>query len=182
MTSATPGGLLQLARDTVYRLRDAAASGSGVDALRDAGHSGGAALYDAFRAWVRDAPGDGADPAELTLEDFSSRAKEFFARAGWGNVVLRSAHDALAVVEIGQCWEAASGGRGGDGAHGCHVTTGALAGFLEALAAYPLAVMEVECARETGAACLFLAGNEQMLDDAYRRIVAGESWRGLGVE
>ncbi len=175
MTAPPSSELLQLARDTVYTLRDAASSGSGVDALRDAGHSGGSALYDAFRIWVRAAGGD--DPAQLTLEDFSSQARDFFAGAGWGNLVLRSSHDAFAVVEIEQCWEAASVGK--EGTHGCHVTTGALAGFLQPLAGYPLAVMEVECARETGASCRFLAGNEQMLDDAYQRIVAGESWETL---
>jgi len=178
MTAATSGGLVQLARDTIYTLRDAAASGSGVDALRDAGHSGGSALYDALRDWLRADGGD--DPAQLTLAEFSSRARDFFAGAGWGNVVIRSSHDALAVVEIEQCWEAESGGR--EGTHGCHVTTGALAGFLQPLAGYPLAVMEVECARETGACCRFLAGNEQMLDDAYQRIVAGESWETVGAE
>lgn len=173
MTSSTSGALVQLARETVLDLSDAAASAAGVASLRDAGHAGGAALYSAFSERLRD---DGhADPAEMSLEEFSSHATSFFEKAGWGKVALRSLHDALAAIDIEQCWEAASP----SGGRGCHVTIGALAGFLTPLADYPLAVMEVECGSE-GGVCRFLAGNAEMLDDVYQRLVKGEGWETIG--
>lgn len=168
------GSPVQLPRETIRALSDAASSARGVDALRDAGHSGGSALYTAFSGWLRDS-GYG-DPADMPLDQFSSRAATFFESAGWGAVALRSSHDALAVVDIDRCWEVeADGGR-----RGCHVTTGALAGFLAPLADYEVAVMEVECGGNGGGACRFLAGNAEMLDDAYNRLVAGESWETIG--
>jgi hypothetical protein len=59
------------------------------------------------------------------------------------------------------------------------VTTGALAGFLAPLADYPLAVLEVECGREKSESCRFLAGNAEMLDEAYERLVGGEDWESV---
>lgn len=173
MTSATPRGLVQLASETLRRLSDSAESASGVDAVRDAGHAGGASLYAAFAEYIGEA--GGGDPAEMPLEEFSSRAAEFFRASGWGSVTFRSSHDALAVIDIEHCWEAEAGGAGG-----CHVTTGLLAGFLTPLADYPVAVMEAECSAEGSATCRFLAGNAEMLDDAYRRLGAGENWETIG--
>ena len=107
MTPANSSGLVQLASETLRRLSNSAESAAGVDALREAGHAGGAALYAAFAETVRSS--GGGDPAELALEEFSSRASSFFAEAGWGDVRLRSSHDALAVIDIERCWEAESG-------------------------------------------------------------------------
>lgn len=164
--------LVTVAGETLTRLRGSAESASGADSLREAGHAGGAALYSAFAASVS-AEG-GADPAGLSLEEFAAKAAAFFAEAGWGRVKLRSSHDALAVIDIEDCWESQSGGSG------CHITTGVLAGFLSPLADYPIAVMEVECGSEGSASCRFLAGNAEMMDDAYERLVAGESWETFG--
>lgn len=173
MTSTASEPLLRLARETIRGLRASAASGGGVDLLRDCGHAGGISLYDAFAQSLRE---DGhPDPAEMTLGEFANRAELFFRKAGWGKVRFRSAEDALAIVDIEGGWEVADAGREG----GCHVTTGALAGFLEPLADYPVAIMEVECAREGGAVCRFLAGNQDMLDEAYARVVAGEGWESV---
>src|SRR4051812_42909428 len=88
---------------------------------------------------------------------------------------LRSSHDALAVIDIDGCWETSSGG-------GCSVTTGLLAGFLAPFADYPVAVMEIECGSEGSASCRFLAGNAEMMDDAYERLRAGEEWERIGAE
>jgi predicted hydrocarbon binding protein len=173
MDSTHPAGLIALPGVMLRRLSGSVESAAGADALREAGHAGGEALYAAFAETVR-ASGAG-DPAALALEDFSSRAGAFFADAGWGDVRLRSSHDALAVIDIEKCWEAEAGG-----GSGCHVTTGVLAGFLSPLADYPVAVMEVECGSEGSAGCRFLAGNAEMLDDAYQRMVAGEKWETIG--
>lgn len=174
MTPTNASGLVTQAGETLRRLSGSAESAAGVEALRDAGHAGGAALYAAFAESVQST--GGGDPAAMSLEEFSSRASEFFAKAGWGSVRLRSSHDALAVVDIENCWETDSGG-----GRGCHVTTGVLAGFLTPLAEYPVAVMEVECGSEGSASCRFLAGNAEMLDDAYQRLIAGENWETIGV-
>lgn len=170
-------GILHIPNRTIRALCDAAASNAGVDALRDAGHAGGSAMFEAFNEWLK---GDGKPPAtELPLGEFSSRASTFFEHAGWGSMTLKSANDAFALIEIGHCWEAGAN----QGRPGCHVTTGALAGFLAPLADYPMAVMEVQCGRAgTPGACAFLAGNEHMLDEAYKRLVAGEGWESVGVE
>jgi predicted hydrocarbon binding protein len=165
--------MLRLARETVSVLRASAASGSGVDALREAGYAGGASLYEAFSEWSRER--GGPNPAGMSLPEFSFRARAFFLAVGWGSITLRSADDALAVIEIEGCWEADFAG---DTA-GCHVTTGALAGFLTPLAEYPVAVMEVDCGRERGEVCRFLAGNAEMLEEAYDRLVGGEGWESV---
>lgn len=163
--------LVLLPNDTVRRLRNAAETASGAEGLREAGHAGGAVLYAAFAEQVR--AGGASDPSAMTLEEFSEKAAAFFAGAGWGAVRLRSSHDALAVIEIDDCWEAAAGG-------GCHIATGVLAGFLAPLADYPVAVMEIECGSEGSASCRFLAGNAEMMDDAYERLRAGEEWESIG--
>ena len=173
MSETNPARLVKLAKETLTHLSASAESAAGVEALRDAGHAGGAALYAAFAESARES-GE-TDPAEMGLDEFSSLAGEFFADAGWGRLRLRSSHDALAVVDIEDCWEA-----GAESARGCHVTTGVLAGFLSPLADYPVAVMEVECASEGSAGCRFLAGNAEMMDDAYRRLLAGENWETIG--
>ena len=165
--------LVLVAGETVRRLKAAAESSAGTEALRDAGHAGGAALYAAFAEQVRS--NGGTDPAEMSLDEFSEKAGAFFSQAGWGGMKLRSSHDALAVVDIDDCWESASGG-------GCSLTTGLLAGFLSPLADYPVAVMEIECSSEGSASCRFLAGNAEMMDDAYGRLRAGEEWERIGAE
>lgn len=172
MKSAESAGLVTVAGETLRRLRGSAESNANIEALHEAGHAGGSALYAAFADQVRS--GGGTDPAEMTLEEFSDRASSFFSEAGWGSVRLRSSHDALAVIDIDNCWEAESG------SGGCHIATGVLAGFLAPLADYPVAVMEIECGSEGSASCRFLAGNAEMMDDAYERLRNGEDWERIG--
>ncbi len=167
----TAPNLVLVAGETVRRLKAAAETSGGAEALHEAGHAGGAALYAAFAEQVRSE--GGADPSEMPLEDFSAKASSFFSEAGWGRLTLRSSHDALAVVDIDGCWEASSAG-------GCNITTGVLAGFLGPLADYQVAVMEIECSSEGSATCRFLAGNAEVMDDAYERMRAGEGWERIG--
>ena len=69
--------------------------------------------------------------------------------------------EGVAVVEIGNCWEA-----GGDGAHstGCQITTGLLASFFGKIAGYPVAVLETECSSDGAIQCRFLLGNEEVMN------------------
>jgi len=175
-TSEAPE-LIGLAQRTLrdLRLRVAGASGGGPDALREAGYAGGTPLFDAFETWLSD---QGSGRAEdLAIDEFSRQAAEFFQHAGWGMVSFRSLHDALAVIDIEECWESQLHGRGESG---CHLTTGTLAGFLGCLADYPVAVMEIECGTSANARCRFLAGNADMLEHAYERLSRGEEWETIG--
>jgi hypothetical protein len=104
-TSQTPE-LIGLAQRTLrdLRLRVAGASGGGPDALREAGYAGAPSLFDAFETWLADR-GE-PKPEDLPIDEFSQRAGQFFQAAGWGRVTFRSLHDALAVIDIENCWEA----------------------------------------------------------------------------
>ncbi|HMI46458.1 MAG TPA: 4-vinyl reductase [Gemmatimonadaceae bacterium] len=175
-TSEAPE-LIGLAQRTLrdLRLRVAGASGGGPDALREAGYAGATSLFDAFETWLNDSGSNRAE--DLPIDQFSSRAAEFFQHAGWGRVSFRSLHDALAVIDIEDCWESQLHGQGETG---CHLTTGTLAGFLGCLADYPVAVMEIECGTSTNSRCRFLAGNADMLEHAYERLSRGEEWETIG--
>jgi predicted hydrocarbon binding protein len=177
MTASEAPELIGLAHRTLrdLRLRVAAAGGGGPNALREAGYAGAGSLFDAFETWLSDR---GAAKAEdLPIDEFSRSAEEFFQRAGWGRVSFRSLHDALAVIDIEDCWEAHLHG---EGESGCHLTTGTLAGFLGCLADYPVGVMEIECGSSGSGRCRFLAGNADMLGDAYARLGRGEEWESIG--
>ena len=177
MASTETPELIGLAQRTLrdLRLRVAGASGGGPDALREAGYAGAPSLFDAFETWLSDRGSRKAE--DLPIDEFSTRAGEFFQNAGWGRVTFRSLHDALAVIDIENCWEAQLHG---EGERGCHLTTGTLAGFLGCLADYPVAVMEIECSVGGTARCRFLAGNPEMLEHAYDRISRGETWESIG--
>lgn len=174
-TDSSSPELIGFAHQTVRDLRHRLASTSdGAAALRDAGYAGADSVYSAFATWVTENGGGAID--EMTLDQFSSRAAEFFRAAGWGKVSIRSLHDALAVVDIEDCWEASGVGAGS----GCHLTTGTLAGFLGQLTDFTVAAMEIECGSGTGGRCRFLAGTAEMLDHAYERVVRGEEWETIG--
>jgi predicted hydrocarbon binding protein len=177
MTTSEAPELIGLSQRTLrdLRLRVAGASGGGPDALREAGYAGAASLFDAFESWLNDRGSNRAE--DLSVGEFSQRAAEFFQNAGWGRVSFQSLHDALAVIDIEDCWEAQLHGQGETG---CHLTTGTLAGFLGCLADYPVAVMEIECGATSDARCRFLAGNADMLEHAYERIARGETWQSIG--
>lgn len=157
------------------RLRVAGAGAGGPDALREAGYAGAESLFHAFETWAADIGIDSV--RDLSMDEFSSRAAEFFQRAGWGNVSLRSLHDAMGVLDIEDCWEAELHGRGETG---CHLTTGTLAGFFGCIADYPVAVMEIECRAGASERCRFLVGTPEMLEQAYDRISRGEGLAGIG--
>ncbi len=164
--------LIGVAPESIRVLASQDAGTASIDTLREAGYAGGRALRSAFGRWLIERSAGNAE--DLSLDEFSSLAAEFFSDAGWGRLSLKPLHDALAVMDIDDCWEAR------EGASGCHITTGSLAGFLATLTDYPVAVMEVECGGHGGGPCRFLAGNDAMMHDAYERISAGERWETIG--
>lgn len=157
------------------RLRVAGAGAGGPDALREAGYAGAESLFHAFETWASDAGIPSVK--DLPIDQFSSRAAEFFQRAGWGKVSFRSLHNAMGVLDIEDCWEAQLHG---EGETGCHLTTGTLAGFFGCLADYAVAVMEIECSAGASERCRFLVGTPEMLEHAYERVSRGEGWAGIG--
>ena len=177
MALSEPPELIGFAHRTLrdLRLRVAGANGGGPDALREAGFAGAESLFHAFESWLADLGIESVK--DMPIDDFSSRAAEFFQRAGWGAVSFRSLHDAMAVVDIEGCWEAELHG---EGETGCHLTTGTLAGFLGCLADYPVAVMEIECRSGSSERCRFLAGTPEMLEHVYERVARGEGWQAIG--
>jgi predicted hydrocarbon binding protein len=158
------------------RVRVAATGPGGPDALREAGFAGAESLFSAFETWALD-QGIGS-VKDMPMDQFSSKAADFFQRAGWGKVSFRSLHDAVGILDIEGCWEAALHGAGETG---CHLTTGTLAGFFGCLADYPVAVMEIECAAGDSERCRFLVGTPEMLEHAYERLARGEAWSNLGL-
>lgn len=168
----THESMIGLSTPTLHRLRDAANRALGDSAfaeLREAGYEGGGPVYRAFLDW---AAGEGAESvADLELGEFAELLKRFFAAAGWGTVTLRPMADVLALVEIEDCWEA-KGAKHSD-APGCFITTGALTGFLEQVAAYPMAALEYRCRSCGDRQCEFLIGNPAAVQFAYEQIAAG---------
>ena len=169
--------MIGLAQRTLrdLRLRVAGASGGGPDALREAGYAGASSLFAAFEQWLEERGSSHVE--DLPIDDFSQRAGEFFQNAGWGRVAFRSLHDALAVIDIENCWEAELHG---EGERGCHITTGTLSGFISCIAHYPVGVMEIACSAGEPSLCRFLAGNGEMLEHAYERISRGGAWETIG--
>ena len=157
--------LVGVAIPTLRALRDAVLSsadtGDAVNALREAGYAGGDAVYGAFEQWfgeTRSANSPEA-PADLPLDEFGAAAATFFRNAGWGEVTFsHDEADGVAMVDITDCWEGASGEDSG-----CHVTTGLLASFFGNIAGYPVAVLETECCSGSSSRCRFLMGNAEVM-------------------
>lgn len=167
--------LIGFAHETVRNLRQRLASTSdGAATLREAGYAGADSVYSAFETWVGENGGGSIE--QMPLDQFSALASRFFRAAGWGKVSIRSLHDALAVIDIDDCWES----HGASAGSGCHLTTGTLAGFLGRLTDYPVAAMEIECGSSQGGSCRFLAGTAEMLDHAYDLVSRGEDWETIG--
>jgi predicted hydrocarbon binding protein len=176
-SAASQPELIGFAQRTLrdLRLRVAGAGANGPDALREAGYAGAESLFSAFETWAADERIDSV--RDLSIDEFSSRAAEFFERAGWGKVSFRSLHDAMGVLDIDDCWEAELHGKGESG---CHLTTGTLAGFFGCIADYPVAVMEIECRAGASDRCRFLVGTPEMLEQAYARLSRGDGLAGIG--
>ena len=164
--------MIGLSTPTLHRLRAAANRALGDSAfseLREAGYAGGAPVYRAFLEW---AASEGAESVgELELGEFSDLLEKFFAAAGWGTLRLRPLADVLAIVEIDDCWEAKD--TKGSETPTCYITTGALTGFLEQIASYPMAALEYRCKSCGDERCEFVIGNAAAVQFAYEQIAAG---------
>ncbi len=165
--------MIGLSTPTLHRLRDAANRALGDSAfseLREAGYAGGASVYRAFLEWA--ATEGAGSVGDLELGEFSDLLEKFFNAAGWGTVRLKPMADVLAVVEIEDCWEAKDSRK--SDAPACYITTGALTGFLEQIADYPMAALEYRCQSCGDQKCEFVVGNPAAVQFAYEQIAAGK--------
>lgn len=164
--------MIGVSTPTLHRLRDAANRALGDSAfseLREAGYEGGAPVYRAFVEW---AATEGAESVgDLELGEFADLLEKFFASAGWGTLHLRPMAEVLAVVEIEDCWESKDSSKSDTPT--CYITTGTLTGFLEQIAAYPMAALEYRCRSCGDSRCEFLIGNPEAVQFAYEQIAAG---------
>ena len=139
----TNHAMLALTRASLAALRSALLRDAGPAAaayLQEAGYAGGEALFASFRTWLA-ARGD-ADPEDLDVETFESRATEYFRDAGWGSLKIGALHDAVATLDSDD-WGESDPASALDHP-GCHLTTGMFADFFGRVADQPLAVLEVE--------------------------------------
>lgn len=169
--------LVGVAVPTLRQLRSAVLTSTSpdaaVNALREAGFAGGAAVYSAFEAWLTDsgvtAPASGENGAsDLSLEEFGKGATQFFRDAGWGDVSLSHDEDeGVAIVDIEKSWE---GSASSSSAPGCHITTGLLAAFFGQIAGYPVAVLETECCEGSRSRCRFMMGNADVMNHQWEKM------------
>ena len=169
--------LVGVAIPTLRQLRSAVLSSTSpdaaVNALREAGFAGGAAVYSAFEGWlaesgVTDASGGKSAAGDLSLEEFGDGTTRFFRDAGWGDVTLSHDDDeGVAIVDIEKCWE---GTASAADAPGCHITTGLLAAFFGQIAGYPVAVLETECCEGNGSRCRFMMGNAEVMNHQWEKL------------
>lgn len=182
MTRETLTQLIGIGIPTLRELRAGVLAGGetgGADAvriLREAGYSGGDAVYGAFERWLGESGTTGLDPsaaevdiAELSLSEFGESASRFFRDAGWGEMTFAGREDdGVAEVTISNCWESGDGQMGD--MPGCHLTTGMLAAFFGRIAGYPVAVLETECSGSGGGRCSFSMGNAAVMNHEWERL------------
>jgi len=167
--------LMAVSRTSLAILRSALVRDNGphaAAALQEAGFAGGAAVFDAFRAWLR-ARGVG-DPGDLDLAEFQREAADFFHETGWGSIQIGSLHDAVAVVDSAD-WNEANPGEHLEHP-GCHYSTGMLAYFFGQFADGALAALEVECRSAGATRCRFLLGNADVMQYLFAALEGGEEY------
>jgi uncharacterized protein len=151
-------------------LRDAGPAAAGY--LQEAGYAGGAAIFDAFRAWLQER-GHGS-PDALGVDEFAAHASEYFQDLGWGSIRLGALRDTVATLDSTDWGEVESGG--GLDQPGCHLSTGMFADFFGRIAETPLAVMEVECRSAGDTRCRFLLGSAEVMERLYESMAEGKGY------
>ncbi len=157
--------------DALNALRAALESKVGGDAaaeaLREAGHAAGDALFPLLAAG-----GSTEAPGELTEAVFWHRVADLFSARGWGHLQFEAVHPGLGALEATDWVEANSA----DGTlrPSCHFTTGLLANLLGRAAGEDVGVLEVECRSRGDLACRFVFGGRDALDAVYAALLNGQ--------
>jgi predicted hydrocarbon binding protein len=147
------------------------------EALREAGHAAGDALFEVLRS------GLGADGlAQLGEAGFWKRLAELFETRGWGELQHEAVHAGVGALDAAD-WVEADAGSGSE-RPSCHFTTGLLANLLGHAAGQEIAVLESDCRSRGDLRCRFLFGAPETLGAVHRELVAGRdsnaSIRALG--
>ncbi len=168
-------GMVAISRDALTGLRNALMRDTGYASagyFQEAGYAGGAAMFDAFRAWLQ-ARGTGG-PEALSVGSFQAQATEFFRECGWGALAVGVLHDTVATLDSSDWGEATP--EAGLEHPGCHLSSGMFAEFFGRVADAPLAVMEVECRSAGSDRCRFLLGSADVLQQVYNGMAAGSTY------
>jgi predicted hydrocarbon binding protein len=171
----TAGTLVAVSRAALSALRNALLRDAGPAAaayFQEAGYAGGGAIFEAFRAWLRDRGLGG--PEDLGIEEFASQASEFFYDLGWGSIRLGALRDTVATLDSTNWGEVDPAG--GLDQPGCHLSTGMFADFFGRIADTPLAVMEVECRSAGDSRCRFLLGSAEVMERLYESMAEGKGY------
>ena len=167
MLTVTRASLLSL-RAALLRTGDPQAAVT----LQEAGYAGGAALYESFKAWLRERSEIGIE--DLDVEAFQHRASEYFSDHGWGTLHVGSIDDVVATLDSpdwGECDQQL-----GAQQPSCHLTTGMFADLFGRLAGAPVAVLEVECRSAGQDRCRFLVGSPDVMDAVYEEMGRGTDY------
>jgi predicted hydrocarbon binding protein len=137
------------------------------EALREAGHAAGDALYEVLRS------GLGADGlAQLGEAGFWRRLGELFETRGWGELQQEAVHAGVGALDAAD-WVEADVESGAE-RPSCHFTTGLLANLLGQVAGQEIAVLESECRSRGDLRCRFLFGAPETLGAVHRTLLAGQ--------
>ena len=157
--------MIGIALPTLRELRSKVLASSNsddaVNALREAGYSGGESVFAAFEQWLRETDAN-ANVDDMPLAEFGQKITQFFRDAGWGDIDFSHDEDEdVARVTVNNCWEAELG-------DGCHIYTGVLASFFGKVAGYPIAVLETACSPDGH--CEFLIGNTDVMNHRWEQL------------
>jgi predicted hydrocarbon binding protein len=164
--------LVALSRSALAALRAALLRDAGPAAascLQEAGYAGGETVFASFSDWLREWAN--TDPDALDVEEFQTRASEYFQQAGWGTLTIASLNDAVATVDTEDWGEADPSAKLDHPS--CHLTTGMFADFFGRVSDVPLAVLEVECRSMGAHRCRFLLGSGDVLTYVFQEIERG---------
>lgn len=168
-------GMVTFSRASLAALRTALlrdAGPGGVAYLQEAGFAGGEALFASFERWLHEQHGVSLDT--LDVEQFRSRAVEYFQACGWGGLEISTLGGAIVALDSAD-W-AESDPRAALPHPGCYLTAGLLADFFARMAGAPLATMEVECRSMGHAHCRWLLGSAEALQTVYASMTEGTSY------
>ena len=170
------GDTVVIGRRALSTLRQALTDDLGEQAavrLQEAGHAGGAELYDFFVRWLAATAGVD-DPGALDAAALSDVLSQFFGAIGWGTVAVERVGRAGLALDAADWAEADPAA--GAAFPSCFFSAGLLGEFVGRLANRTIAVLEVECRSANHPRCRFLLGAPETLDAVYEAISEGRDY------
>jgi hypothetical protein len=174
-TASLPATLPGLSLEALTRIlreaQDEPGRSLSASALQRVGFAAGEGLFREFASGI-----PGKDPAALAGDRFWEVLARFFERRGWGRISQSRIHPGMGLLTAWDWAESrsAEGGHGGEGSHGCPISTGVLARVLGEVAQGPVAVLQVACPSRGDDACQFLFGHADAVRRSYDLLREGE--------